>query len=351
MKWYAKGLFIKQEVPGNSIAASVANRIEAGDIVYNKLFAWKGSFGVADAQVSGAYGSNEFPTFRADESEVNLDFLRYCMSRRSFWHDAELASQGSSRQSRLRLKESQFLNLQIPLPPPPVQVEIVRLVKCVEALVLRATRLRSEADDELDSVLRRLTEEISKRSPRESLRLVAPIVRRWVDPDESQDYPELGIRSFGKGTFHKPAIRGSDLNGKRILEIHPGDLLFSNVFAWEGAIAVAREEDAGRFGSHRYITCVVDSRKASASFLRHYFLSDEGLKQVRAASPGAAGRNKTLGLTKLESTLVPVPNQDDLTLFDKMGSLTDRYRRLTSDIPDSLDVIVPAMFERIVYGS
>jgi hypothetical protein len=48
------------------------------------------------------------------------------------------------------------------------------------------------------------------------------------------------IRSFGKGTFHKPPLSGSDVGTKRLYRIEPGDLLFSNVFAWEGAIAIAQ---------------------------------------------------------------------------------------------------------------
>src|SRR5437773_7462767 len=33
-------------------------------------------------------------------------------------------------------------------------------------------------------------------------------------------------------------------------------ILVSNIKAWEGALAVAKPEDDGRVGSHRYLTCV-----------------------------------------------------------------------------------------------
>lgn len=75
---------------------------------------------------------------------------------------------------------------------------------------------------------------------------VAPLVRREESIDLNGSYPELGIRSFGKGTFHKPPLSGSDVGTKRLYRIEPGDLLFSNVFAWEGAIAIALPKDAGR---------------------------------------------------------------------------------------------------------
>jgi type I restriction enzyme, S subunit len=109
-------------------------------------------------------------------------------------------------------------------------------------------------------------------------------------------YPELGIRSFGNGTFHKPALNDLELGGKRIFKIEPDDLLFNNVFAWEGAIAVARSQDFRRFGAHRFITCVPKKDKATSRFLCFYFLTNEGLELIGAASPGGAGRNRTLAL-------------------------------------------------------
>ncbi len=138
------------------------------------------------------------------------------------------------------------------------------------------------------------------RWPRAKLGDIAPIVRRPVEIDIDRAYPELGIRSFGKGTFHKSALAGTDVGSKRLFGIEPGDLIFSNVFAWEGAVAVAQPEDSGRFGSHRFITCAVDSKRAIASFLSRYLTATpEGLEQIRRASPGGAGRNRNLASKNL----------------------------------------------------
>jgi type I restriction enzyme, S subunit len=108
---------------------------------------------------------------------------------------------------------------------------------------------------------------ITGGAPRLLMGDVAPLIRRSVEVNPESVYPELGIRSFGNGTFHKPALSGLELGGKRIFKIEAGDLLFNNVFAWEGAIAVVKREDGGRFGSHRFITCVPDGkRRRRASF-------------------------------------------------------------------------------------
>ena len=120
---------------------------------------------------------------------------------------------------------------------------------------------------------------------------LAPIVRRPVEVDPTIDYFELGICSFGNGTFHKPALKGLELGTKRIFWIEPGDLLLSNVFAWEGAIAVVKPEDQGRVGSHRFISCVPKAGVATSAYLCFHFLTPQGLQQIGEASPGGAGRN------------------------------------------------------------
>ena len=59
---------------------------------------------------------------------------------------------------------------------------------------------------------------------------------------------EIGVRSFGRGIFHKEPIDGTALGNKRVFRIEPGDLVLSNVFAWEGAVA---RRDRRRVGNDR----------------------------------------------------------------------------------------------------
>lgn len=93
-----------------------------------------------------------------------------------------------------------------------------------------------------------------------------------------------------------------------VIKIEPGDLLFSSVFAWEGAVAVAKPEDAGRYGSHRFISRRPIKDVASADFLFYYFTTPDGIEQLGEASPGSAGRNRTLGLKMLDEIEVPLPS-------------------------------------------
>ncbi len=120
---------------------------------------------------------------------------------------------------------------------------------------------------------------------------VLRLERRPVQVDPYEEYVEVGVRSFGRGIFHKEPIEGSSLGNKRVFRVEPDDLVISNVFAWEGAIAVASEDERGRIGSHRFMTFVPADDRIDIRWASWFFRSEPGLELIRGASPGSAGRN------------------------------------------------------------
>ena len=179
---------------------------------------------------------------------------------------------------------------------------------------------------------------------------IAQLERRPVNVDLSHEYHEIGIRSFGRGVFHKEPVSGTALGAKRVFRIKPGDLLLNNVFAWEGAIAVADEEQEGRIGSHRFMTYVVDRNLADPHYLLYYLLSESGLELIRRASPGSAGRNRTLGIKAFESLEVPLPPiavQRQIALrLDMVRSKAEELGLRQSVVAQRLTALVAALVTR-----
>lgn len=169
---------------------------------------------------------------------------------------------------------------------------------------------------------------------------VLRLERRQVEVDVSAEYEEIGVRSFGRGIFHKEPIDGAALGNKRVFRIEPGDLVLSNVFAWEGAIAVASGAEAGKIGSHRFMTFVARNGQIDACWAAWYFRSEPGLEQIRKASPGSAGRNKTLAVKRFEDLVIPLPPIDEQRRVaarldqardtaDRVGELAERSDALS----------------------
>lgn len=136
-------------------------------------------------------------------------------------------------------------------------------------------------------------------------------VRRPIVVDPCEKYLEIGVRSHGKGLFHKEPTPGDRLGNKKIFEIRTGDLVFNIVFAWEGAVAVAGAEDEGRCGSHRFPTYRPIADACDVRYLAEFFRTDQGLRILGLASPGSAGRNRTLNQATLLSSEIRLPPIDE----------------------------------------
>ncbi len=298
----------------------------------------------------GCYVSNEFPLFELDTTRISPRYLVYWFGLPHVQKQVEADCSGSTPKTRNRYKEEYFSALKLLLPSIEEQCRIVTKLESLSAKVDNVKLLQQEiqvaARIMLHGVFNYLTES-AKYLPMDK---VAPIVRRKVEIETDGEYPELGIRSFGKGTFHKPVLNGIDVGTKKLYSMEPGDLVFSNVFSWEGAIAVVQPEDEGRVGSHRFITCVPKAGIATAEFLRFYLLTDEGIQKVREASPGGAGRNRTLGLKKLEKIEVPLPDYDIQLWFDNLQIKVAAIKQAHSANQTELDALLPAILDKAFRG-
>jgi type I restriction enzyme S subunit len=150
--WYAKGLYTKHSKPGSQIRAKYVYRVEQGDFVYNRLFAWKGSFAIATQENDGCHVSNEFPCFVIDRERLDGQYLWYYFSRASAWNEALGLSSGGTPTSRNRLKEARLLAMHIPLPPLAEQRRIVARIEELAAKVEAAQALRQQAVEEADAL-------------------------------------------------------------------------------------------------------------------------------------------------------------------------------------------------------
>ena len=344
------GPLVREIKPGTEISAQKLNRVQKGDFIYSRLFAWQGSFGVVPEEMDGCYVSNEFPLFELDTTRISPQYLVYWFGLPDIQKKIEADCSGSTPITRNRYKEEYFSSLKLPFPDITEQHRIVTNLEMLTAEIDEARLLRQEIQSDAQAMLQSAFQQVIEGAEYYPMSEVAPIVRRKVEVEMDGDYPELGVRSFGKGTFHKPVLNGIDVGTKKLYSMNPGDLVFSNVFSWEGAIAVVQPEDKGRVGSHRFITCVPKSGTATADFLRFYLLTEEGIKKVREASPGGAGRNRTLGLKKLEKIEVPVPAYDKQLWFDRLQTKAAAIKQAHSDNQTELDALLPAILDKAFKG-
>jgi type I restriction enzyme S subunit len=343
---FGRGLFQRGPITAQETTYKVFHRLHADDFVISSPKAWEGAVCRIPDEFDGWYLSPVFPTFRAIEQRLSTRYLDWYCKREKVWRQLQEKAQGMGAR-RESVSPTKFLSIEIPLPPLSEQRAIVGRLDSLADRARQVTEHLDAIEQDADRLLAVRFRDAIAGAPYRPMAEVAPLVRREVSINLEGTYPELGIRSFGNGTFHKPPLSGSDVGTKRLFSIFPGDLLFSNVFAWEGAIAIAQPEDAGRFGSHRFITCSVNNVVTTAEFLRYYFLTDMGLEKIGEASPGGAGRNRTLGLEKLMAIQVPIPSFGTQRAFNALQAKVADLKTHHTAIRAANAALIPATLERL----
>lgn len=114
VKWYGKGVFVRESKLGKEIKAKKLFKVCSGDFIYNRLFAWKSSFAIIPKEFDGCLVSGEFPTFVKNSEDVNINFiLQYILLPHNIKKIDKLST-GMSSVSRKRFKEKSFLSFPIP---------------------------------------------------------------------------------------------------------------------------------------------------------------------------------------------------------------------------------------------
>lgn len=147
----------------------------------------------------------------------------------------------------------------------------------------------------------------------------------------NQLYTQIGIRSHGKGLFYKEPVTGAALGNKSVFWIEPDCFIVNIVFAWEQAIGKTTQAEVGMIASHRFPMYRPIDNKVDINYLIAFFLTKRGTDVLEAASPGGAGRNKTLGQDRFSKSMVVLPPIEEqqkiaaiLTTQDKVIELKEK---------------------------
>jgi type I restriction enzyme S subunit len=371
--WYAKGLYVKDEKPGMEIRANKLFAVKPGDFVYNRLFAWKGSFAVAGKEHKGCFVSNEFPCFELDRERVSPKFLWLYFSRESAWLEALGLSSGSTPTSRNRLKEGQFLQMQIPLPPLDEQRRIVARIEELATLIEEARGLRVKAREEAEVLLASAIREVFDVS--EGL----PANWRWVtvtdighkDRDavqtgpfgaqlSSSEFTHEGVPVLAIGNVQWGYLDTTDLNhvsnekANQLsrYRVQPGDILFARM-GTVGRSCVVPDFAKDWLISYHLIRIAIERSICEPQFAFYALRgSPSVLEAIEEKTRGStrAGVNSTI-LRQLEFPVPPLNEQHRIVAYlDSLQAQVDELAALQDATQAKLDALLPSVLDRAFRG-
>ncbi len=282
------------------------------------------------------------------------DFLYALMCQISLGQYAQRGAVPSINHGHVR-------QIDVLVPPLAEQRRIVDLIGGLDNLRACQSDEHSSIQRLLNSVREEGFRRLWREAPKIRLNDFLDEVKRPVEVDAGITYDQIGIRSHGRGIFTKDAIAGGALGSKKVYWVEPGDLAINIVFAWEGAVAVVPPHLTGFCASHRFPTYRRNDG-GPIDYVRHLLLSQLGLRELSVASPGGAGRNRTLNRKRLAAVDVPYADlgrQQELTealnsLEQSLEAATAETEALRSfrmsllrellsglhDVPESYDAIV-----------
>lgn len=214
--------------------------------------------------------------------------------------------------TQLNLNTDTIGSIRIALPPDDELKEVLdfldRETEKIDALIAEQRRLMELLNEQIISLV------LSSFDAPETIELrlseASTIISRQVIQKADESYTRIGLYNRGRGLFHKDESEMDDMGESDFFWIEEGDLIISGQFAWEGAVALADQEDTGCVVSHRYPVIRGKSGVALTEYLFGLLRTKHGDFLLNENSRGAAGRNRPLNISSLMKEKIPVPNME-----------------------------------------
>lgn len=328
---FGKGMLDRGFREGSEISYRTLTRLNEGQVVFARLNAWEGALAVVSDDFDGTYVSSEYPTFEIDSKVVEHAYVRYLLGWSRLW--TRLTPRGSMVR-RKRTTESVFLATKIPLPDLGEQRRIIAKLDRVFGSLAPAVERSKDAESTLYNSL--LFELYSDRFPVAKLGQVLRPGGEIVHVEPSSQYRTAGIRSFGNGIFERPVIRGVETNYSNLWCIRSGQLIYSKLFAWEGAVAVANGHHDGLHFSGEFPIFDIDDSKLLPAFAKYLVRCPALHEQLQGGTTGVGNRRQRVNIDRFLDVSVPLPKIDDQyhivvnlnIAFMNLGKLLSRRNQL-----------------------
>ena len=180
-------------------------------------------------------------------------------------------------------------------------------------------------------------------------RKLGDMLERYEDPVETphDGYERIGIRSHAKGVFHGYVEPGKELDTAKMHRVAADKFILNITFAWEHAVAITEEEDAGTLVSHRFPQFSFH-KELKSHFFKFLMLDRKFREYLELCSPGGAGRNRVLNINDMLKYKINVPSVEEQTkigeYFDNLDNLITLHQRKCDELKEVKKYMLQNMF-------
>jgi type I restriction enzyme S subunit len=342
-----RGVVSRGTVLGAEVGSTRQYRAKAGQLILSRIDARHGAIGLVPESLDGAVVSNDFWLFDIDESRVFPKFIDYYVGTPEFVQLCRQASEGTT--NRVRLQPEQFLALPIPVPSLSEQRQIVARIEELASKIEEARQLKEAMSEELESLVVSTHLHLANGAV---VRLgeVLTLDEQKVPVVPGRQYPQVGVRGFGRGLFPRETLESTDTTYKAFNQLYSGAIVLSQVKGWEGAIAVCPPGLAERYVSPEYRTfrCVPD--KALPEYTAALVATPWFHSFLKTLTRGVGARRERARPEKFLQLNLPMPSvraqQQALEVFRRVREAAF----LKGETQAELDALLPAVLDRAFRG-
>lgn len=355
---FGRGLFRRGLMSPAETTYKTYNRLVRDDFVISQPKAWEGALARVTAKFDGLFLSPVFPTFRPNRARLEPVYLEWYCRQSAVWAELKQRSKGMGAR-RESVSPTQFLSLEIPLPPLGEQQRIVARIEALAGQIREAQGLRQETFDDAESLLISMAHRIDLDDTEKQRQgwkkvVLGDVISLASNPynvaaDES--YPNFGIYSFAKGLFHKPPIEGAATSATSLYRAKEGQFIYSRLFAFEGSYGYVTEDFAGCYVSNEYPMFDCQPEHVRAEFLSAYFKAPNVWREVAAGSKGLGDRRQRVQPTQVLAYSLWLP---PIEWQDRIAAVWGQLNKLNAtqiEAAAELDALLPAVLEKAFRGT
>lgn len=265
---------------------------------------------------------------RGKKEKIALGFRTYVLNNSQVVRELRRIATGISVYG---VSKTNLSKVKLPLPPLPEQKSIASILSAWDNSIAKTQKFIVELQQRNKWLMHQLltgrqrAEKFVKSGQRHktslgelpvdwklnSIKNILTPIKNSFAPKQNELYQQIGIRSHTKGIFYKEKVTGRALGEKSVFWIEPNCFIVNIVFAWEHAIAKTTDNEIGMIASHRFPMFKPKEGVIDLDYLLYFFKSTRGKHLLGLASPGGAGRNKTLGQSEFLKLQIPVPSLNE----------------------------------------
>jgi type I restriction enzyme, S subunit len=183
------------------------------------------------------------------------------------------------------------------------------------------------------------------------LRQVMRLDLNKVPVDPEIEYPMVGVYSFGRGLFMREPVSGNNTSYRFFYQLKADHVVMSQLFGWEGALALSSERFSGLFVSPQFPTFLCDEEKLDRNFLGWLIRQKTVWGDLGSRTKGMGDRRRTLNPEALLSTHIPLPPLDEqrriVARIEELAERVEEAQALSTDSSAETQAFWQSTLQRI----